>query len=148
MREVKVFKWEQKEIDGKWANVKVFDFVALFHQFAQEADGEGQTNPVAIIERADGRVETVFAPMLQFCAAEVPKQRFAPHQPPRAVLAAAPALLHELECADDIIKVMLSAMTLEQKSKCAAQLEREGVSPDGMTRAHERAAALAAAGAA
>lgn len=66
MREVKVFKWEQQQIDGKWVNVKVLDTAAWFHQFAQEADGEGQSNPVAIIERADGKVETVFAPMVQF----------------------------------------------------------------------------------
>lgn len=56
------------------------------------------------------------------------------------------SVTEELRKADRIINVMLNAMTLEQKSKCAAQLEREGVSPDGMVRAHERAAVLAAAG--
>ena len=58
------------------------------------------------------------------------------------------SVIEELRMADRIINVMLNAMTSEQKSKCATQLEREGISPDGMTRAHERAAALAAAGAA
>lgn len=58
------------------------------------------------------------------------------------------AVIEELRKADRIINVMLNAMTLEQKSKCAAQLESEGVSPDGMTRAHERAAVLNDAGAA
>jgi hypothetical protein len=57
-------------------------------------------------------------------------------------------VVEELRKADRIINVMLNAMTLEQKSKCAEQLEREGVSPDGMTRAHERKAVLTAAGAA
>ena len=66
MREVKVFKWEQQTINGCRTSVKVLDTAAWFHQFAQEADGEGQSNPVAIIERADGRVDTVFAPMVQF----------------------------------------------------------------------------------
>jgi len=58
------------------------------------------------------------------------------------------ALLAELHHADHIIKVMLNAMTLAQKSKCATQLEADGVSPDGMTRAHERAAVIQAANAA
>ena len=58
------------------------------------------------------------------------------------------SVTEELRKADRIINVMLNAMTLEQKSKCAAQLESEGVSPDGMTRAYERATVLAAAGAA
>lgn len=66
MREVNVFKWEQQVIDGCRKSVKVLDKVALFHQFGQEADGEGQSNLVAIIECADGEVETVFAPMIQF----------------------------------------------------------------------------------
>jgi len=57
-------------------------------------------------------------------------------------------LLAELHHADHIIKVMLNAMTPAQKSKCAAQLEADGVSPDGMTRAHERAAVIQAANAA
>ena len=52
----------------------------------------------------------------------------------------------ELRKADRIINVMLNAMTLDQKTKCAEQLEAEGISPDGMTRAHERAAALDASG--
>ena len=54
--------------------------------------------------------------------------------------------IEELRKADRIIKVMLNAMTLQQKVKCAAQLEREGISPDGMTRAHERAAVIASGG--
>ena len=57
-------------------------------------------------------------------------------------------LIEELRKADRIINVMLNAMPMKAKLKCAAQLEREGISPDGMTRAHERAAVLAAAGAA
>jgi len=66
MREVKIFKWEQQVIDGVRKNVKVLDQVALFHQFGQEADDEGHSNPVAIVECADGRVETVVAWMIQF----------------------------------------------------------------------------------
>jgi len=66
MREVKVFKWEQKEIDGKWKNVQVFDCIALFHAFGQEVDGEGQSNPVAIVERADGKVQTIVVWMIEF----------------------------------------------------------------------------------
>ena len=56
-------------------------------------------------------------------------------------------LLAELRHADRIILVMLNVMTLEQKMRCATQLEAEGVSPDGMTRHHERAAAIASASA-
>lgn len=66
MREVNIFKWEQQAIDGVRKSVKVLDQVALFHQFGQEADGEGHSNPVAIVECADGRVETVVAWMIQF----------------------------------------------------------------------------------
>jgi len=58
------------------------------------------------------------------------------------------AAVEELRKAHRIISVMLNAMTLEQKAECAEQLDREGISPEGMTRAHERAAVLASAGAA
>jgi hypothetical protein len=57
------------------------------------------------------------------------------------------ALVIELGKAELIIHAMLNAMTLEQKMLVAAQLEASGVSPDGMTRAHERRAVLAAFGA-
>ena len=53
------------------------------------------------------------------------------------------ALVSELGKADIIIYAMLNAMTLEQKTKVAKQLEASGVSPDGMTRANERRAVLA-----
>ncbi len=56
------------------------------------------------------------------------------------------SLISELGKAEIIIHAMLNAMTLEQKMKVAAQLEASGVSPDGMTRANERRAALAAVG--
>ena len=57
------------------------------------------------------------------------------------------ALVRELGLAEIIIHAMLNAMTLEQKTLVAAQLEASGVSPDGMTRAHERRAVLAEFGA-
>ncbi len=44
----------------------------------------------------------------------------------------------ELRAADTIIRVMLQALTTKQKVKLALQLENLGVSPEGMTRAHER----------
>ena len=47
-------------------------------------------------------------------------------------------LLSELGKADLILNAMLNAMNTEQKALVAAQLEASGVSPDGMTRAHER----------
>lgn len=59
--------------------------------------------------------------------------------------AAAPALLAELHHADHIIKVMFNAMTIQQKAKVAEQLESVGVAGDGMTRHHQRAAAIAVA---
>lgn len=68
MREVKVFKMESQEIFGVSRSVKVFDAIALFHQFAQEADGEGHSTPVAIVERADGQVETVYTHLIAFAA--------------------------------------------------------------------------------
>jgi hypothetical protein len=58
------------------------------------------------------------------------------------------ATAKELLYAHRIIGVMLGAMTIDQKVACAKQLEAEGVSPDGMTRYHERLAALKSAGAA
>lgn len=66
MRQVQVFKFEQKVIDGCRQSVKVPDYIGTFHQFGQEADGEGQSNPVAIVERANGQVETVVAWLVQF----------------------------------------------------------------------------------
>ena len=67
MRRVEVFKWTQeRDESGALRNRKVHDFDGAFHQFAQEADGEGQTNPVAIVECDDGAVVTVYAPMVQF----------------------------------------------------------------------------------
>ena len=68
MREVNVFKWEQQVIDGCRKSVKVLNKVALFHRFGQEADGEGQSNPVAIVECASGQVETVYVQMIEFVA--------------------------------------------------------------------------------
>lgn len=66
MREVNVFKNEQQTINGCRTIVKVLDTVALFHQWGQEADGEGQSNPVAIVELGNGDVRTVYASMIQF----------------------------------------------------------------------------------
>lgn len=58
------------------------------------------------------------------------------------LMAAAPDLLDELTKAHEIITAMLNAMTVEAKDRVARDLERRGISPDGMTRYHERAAAL------
>lgn len=55
-------------------------------------------------------------------------------------------LVQELVFADKILKAMLNAMPLAKKQELAAKLDAEGISPDGMIRTHERAAALAAAG--
>jgi hypothetical protein len=54
--------------------------------------------------------------------------------------------INELGKAELIIQAMLNAMTSDQKVKVAALLETSGVSPDGMTRFHERRAALNAFG--
>jgi hypothetical protein len=62
--------------------------------------------------------------------------------------AATPALLSELQHADTIIKAMLNALTVQQKVKVGAQLEAAGVASEGMTRHHERRAAIDAANAA
>jgi hypothetical protein len=67
MRRVLVFKNTQKRDEsGAIQNVQVSDFTGTFHQFAQEADGEGQSNPVAIVERDDGSVVTVYCHFIQF----------------------------------------------------------------------------------
>lgn len=58
------------------------------------------------------------------------------------------ATAKELLYAHRIIGVMLNFMTTDQKVVCAKQLEADGISPDGMTRYHERLAALKSAGAA
>ena len=55
------------------------------------------------------------------------------------------ALLTELRHADHIIKVMLNAMTLQQKERAHLQLDAVGVSGEGMTRANERRAVIKAA---
>jgi hypothetical protein len=57
----------------------------------------------------------------------------------------AASLLSELRHADAIIKAMLNALTLQQKTKVHAQLDAAGVSGEGMTRANERRAAIEAA---
>ena len=57
----------------------------------------------------------------------------------------APLLLAELRHADHIIKVMLNALTTQQQARVGAKLEAAGVAGEGMTRHHERAAAIAAA---
>ncbi|SEO43873.1 hypothetical protein SAMN05428959_10820 [Duganella sp. CF517] len=57
----------------------------------------------------------------------------------------APALLVELRHADTIIKAMLNAMTAQQKARVAEKLEADGVVTDGMSRHHERRAAIEAA---
>jgi hypothetical protein len=55
------------------------------------------------------------------------------------------ALLDELQHADQIIIAMLNAMTSSQKSKVHNKLDAAGVSGEGMTRYHERHAAIDAA---
>lgn len=57
------------------------------------------------------------------------------------------AAVQELGKAEIIINAMLNAMTLEQKTTVAAQLQASGVSPDGMTREHERRTVLETFGA-
>jgi hypothetical protein len=57
-------------------------------------------------------------------------------------------LLAELQHADTIIKTMLNAMTIQQKVKVGAQLEAAGIAGEGVTRHHERRAAIDAANAA
>ncbi|WP_295995978.1 hypothetical protein [Rugamonas sp.] len=59
--------------------------------------------------------------------------------------AGASALLVELKMADRIIGAMLNAMTMQQKAKVHEQLDRAGVSGEGMTRANERLAVIEAA---
>lgn len=61
--------------------------------------------------------------------------------------AASGTLLEELVLADKILKAMLNAMPKAKKFALAAKLEAEGISPDGMIRAHERALAISRAGA-
>lgn len=60
-------------------------------------------------------------------------------------MSAAVTLLAELRHADTIIKAMLNAMNMQQKARVAEQLEAAGVVADGMSRHHERAAAIEAA---
>ena len=67
MRKVQVFKWEQQQdAGGVWRNVKAFDYMGRYHQFAQDDNGEGAQIPVAIVETADGSVRSVYAEMVQF----------------------------------------------------------------------------------
>lgn len=58
-----------------------------------------------------------------------------------------PALLSELQKAEQIILAMLNVMTAAQKSKVHARLDAAGVSGEGMTRHHERHAVIEAVGA-
>lgn len=66
----------------------------------------------------------------------------------QAAATGAPSLLAELRHADHIIKVMLNALTTQQQARVGATLEVAGVAGEGMTRHHERAAAIAAGAAA
>lgn len=54
-------------------------------------------------------------------------------------------VLAELRHADTIIKTMLNAMTAQQKARVGEALEADGVITDGMSRHHERRAAIEAA---
>ena len=56
-----------------------------------------------------------------------------------------PVLVAELRHADHIIKVMLNALTAQQKTKLAQQLEAANVAGDDIMRRRERVAAIAAA---
>jgi hypothetical protein len=133
MRKVQVFKWEkQRDVGGNPQNVKVPDYTGVLHQLAQDNDDDGAPIPVAIVEAADGKLRSVYVDMVQFAPDSLA------HSP----------VVNELRKADRIINVMLNIMTLAQQNAAGAKLEAEGVSPDGMTRAHERRAVLAAAGAA
>lgn len=62
-------------------------------------------------------------------------------------MSAAVTLLAELRHADTIIKAMLNSMTAQQKARVAEKLEADGIVTDGMSRHHERAAAIEAAAA-
>lgn len=53
--------------------------------------------------------------------------------------------LDELRHADRIIKVMLNVLTMDQKVQVGRKLEAAGLVSDGMTRHHERRAAIEAA---
>jgi hypothetical protein len=133
MRKVQVFKWEQQQgLLGITKNVRVPDYTGLLHQLGQDCDDHGASIPVAIVESADGKLNSIHVDMVQFA----PGSR------------AESPVVSELRKADRIINVMLNIMTLAQQNAAGAKLEAEGVSPDGMTRAHERRAALTAAGAA
>lgn len=57
-------------------------------------------------------------------------------------MSAAVTLLAELRHANTIIKAMLNAMTAQQKARVAEKLEADGVVTDGMSRHHERRAAI------
>ncbi|HTH58264.1 MAG TPA: hypothetical protein VL728_19595 [Cyclobacteriaceae bacterium] len=57
----------------------------------------------------------------------------------------APELLDELEKAHVIIKCMLQEIPQEAKSVLAKYLIRQGISNEGMTRAHERESVIAKA---
>ncbi|OZI26833.1 hypothetical protein CAL26_05840 [Bordetella genomosp. 9] len=58
------------------------------------------------------------------------------------LMTAAPDLLAELHAAEEIILVMLNVMTPAQKARADEKLTHAGISPDGMTRYHERRAAI------
>lgn len=55
LRRVKFNHWKTKELTR-----------GFFHQWGQEADGEGQSNPVAVVELQDGSVTTVYAGYITF----------------------------------------------------------------------------------
>jgi hypothetical protein len=74
-----------------------------------------------------------------------PSASAAPTSPAPSAL---PAVLAELQHADHIIKTMLNAMSMQQQARVGAQLEAAGLAGDGMTRHHERRAAIEAANAA
>ncbi|KVD66870.1 hypothetical protein WI87_29845 [Burkholderia ubonensis] len=52
-------------------------------------------------------------------------------------------LLHELQCAHQIIKNALNIMTTDQQVACGDMNARDGVDGEGVTRSHERGALIA-----
>ena len=74
MRAVKVFKHEKKS--GDTFMTKVEDGQATFHQWGmdyEEFDNGAGNFSTAIIEREDGKIESVYVEMIEFIYAETGK---------------------------------------------------------------------------
>jgi len=115
-----VFPADQKRTPADALHAALAEFIALAH---------------------DNRYEECDARMKGFCDVIGPVL----HRPQAPAVGNSAQLLAELQAAQTIIRNALAVMTIEQKTAWGELNERDHVAGEGITRANERAMAIASA---